>query len=97
MKKLKRGRGRPPKEMQHIYAMEDSLAGVKEKFADTYPKAMEYIANLVTDKSASQTTRLAASKFVKEQVEDWLEEYYESLEPAEVEVEEDSLPKEIRI
>lgn len=82
-KKIKRGRGRPTAEMQQIYAMDAAQAKVKELFADKYLDAMRYIAELVTDKTASPNLRYTAAKAVKEQVEEWLLEHYESMEEEE--------------
>ncbi|UPW38457.1 hypothetical protein ESCO32_00009 [Escherichia phage vB_EcoM_ESCO32] len=80
MPKLKRGRGRPTAEMQQIYAMDAAQAQVKEIFAGRYLDAMRYIADLVVDEKASANIKLTASKIIKEQVEEWLEEHYESME-----------------
>lgn len=80
MPKLKRGRGRPTAEMQQIYAMDAAQATVKELFADNYLAAMQYIVGLVKDDKALPSLRLQAAKAVKEQVEEWLEEHYASME-----------------
>jgi len=80
MKKLKRSVGRPPKELQQIYAMDDAQGTVKEIFADRYLEAMRYIADLVVDDKASPNLRFTAAKTVKDQVEAWLEEHHASME-----------------
>ncbi|WNL63190.1 hypothetical protein [Citrobacter phage Tr1] len=79
-KKIKRGRGRPTAEMQQIYAMDDAQAKVKELFAANYLEAMEYIVGLLSDKDAAKTLKFQAAKTIKDQVEGWLDEHYESLE-----------------
>ena len=96
-KKIKRGVGRPPKELQQLYAMQDAQAEVKELFADTYLDAMKYMASLVTDEKASANLRFTAAKAVKDQVEAWLLEHYESMEDDEEETQEKTQVQQIVI
>lgn len=96
MPKLKRGRGRPTAEMQQIYAIDAAQAQVKEIFAGRYLDAMRYIADLVVDEKASANIKLTASKIIKEQVEEWLEEHYESMEEEDI-LPENSPPQKIVI
>ncbi len=95
-KKLKRGRGRPTAEMQQIYAMDEAQAKVKELFAAKYLDAMKYIVNLVDDPEAAKNLKFQAAKTIKEQVEGWLEEHYESLEEDDI-AETESQPQRIVI
>lgn len=97
MRKIKRGVGRPSTEMQQLFAMQAAQAEVKEIFADTYLAAMKYMADLVNDEKASPNLRFTAAKAVKEQVEAWLLEHYESMEDNEDSESDTNVAKPINI
>jgi len=97
MRKIKRGVGRPSVEMQQLFAMQAAQAEVKEIFADTYVAAMRYMASLVNDEKASPNLRFTAAKAVKDQVETWLLEHYESMEDDGEEEDDSKVAKPINI